>query len=129
MGESGRVVIITGGSRGIGRAVAFRFAEEKPSMIILHYDPDDSAAFDTVTKLSELGVQAEAYKLDVSSYKDVDALFKGVLSKFGKVDVLVNNAGITRDSLLMRMTEDEWDTVLRVNLKSVFNCASSIYRP
>jgi 3-oxoacyl-[acyl-carrier protein] reductase len=128
MGESRRVVMITGGSRGIGRAVAFRFAEEKPSMVLLHYDPDDSAASDTVTKLSELGIQAEAFKLDVSSYKDVDALFKNVLSRFGKVDVLVNNAGITRDSLLMRMTEDDWDTVLKVNLKSVFNCTQVVIR-
>jgi 3-oxoacyl-[acyl-carrier protein] reductase len=128
MGQSERVVMITGGSRGIGRAVAFRFAEEKPSMVILHYDPDDSAAFDTLTKLSELGIQAEAHKLDVSSYKDVDALFKNVLSRFGKVDVLVNNAGITKDSFLMRMTEEEWDTVLKVNLKSVFNCTQVVIR-
>jgi 3-oxoacyl-[acyl-carrier protein] reductase len=128
MGDSGRVVMITGGSRGIGKAVAFRFAEEKPRMVLLHYDPDDSLASDTLTKLSELGIQAEAHKLDVSSYKDVDALCKNVLSRLGKVDVLVNNAGITRDSLLMRMTEDEWDTVLRVNLKSVFNCTQVVIR-
>jgi 3-oxoacyl-[acyl-carrier protein] reductase len=128
MGESGRVVVITGGSRGIGRAVAVRFAEEKPSMVIVHYDPDDSAASDTLAKLSELGIQAEAHRVDVSSYESVDALFKDVLSRFGKVDVLVNNAGITRDSFLMRMTEDEWDTVLRVNLKSVFNCTQVVIR-
>jgi 3-oxoacyl-[acyl-carrier protein] reductase len=128
MGESGRVVMITGGSRGIGRAVAVRFAEEKPSMVIVHYDPDDSAASDTLARLSERGIQAEAHRVDVSSYKDVDALCKNVLSRLGKVDVLVNNAGITRDSFLMRMTEDDWDTVLRVNLKSVFNCTQVVIR-
>jgi 3-oxoacyl-[acyl-carrier protein] reductase len=128
MGESGRVVMITGGSRGIGRAVAARFAEEKNSMVIVHYDPDDSAASDTLAMLSQQGIQAEAHRVDVSSYKDVDALFKNVLSRLGKVDVLVNNAGITRDSFLMRMTEDDWDTVLRVNLKSVFNCTQVVIR-
>jgi 3-oxoacyl-[acyl-carrier protein] reductase len=128
MGQSGRVVVITGGSRGIGRAVAFRFAGEKPILVIVHYDPDDSAASDTLAKLSEKGIQGEAHRLDVSSYQDVNALFKDVLSRLGKIDVLVNNAGITRDTLLMRMTEDDWDTVLRVNLKSVFNCTQVVSR-
>jgi 3-oxoacyl-[acyl-carrier protein] reductase len=128
MGESGRVVVITGGSRGIGKAVAVRFVEEKPRLVIVHYDPDDSAASNTLAKLSGQGIQAETHRVDVSSYKDVEALFKNVLSRFGRVDVLVNNAGITKDTLLMRMTEDDWDTVLRVNLKSIFNCTQAVVR-
>ena len=128
MSDSGRVVIITGGSRGIGRAIAFRFAEEKPKLVLLHYDPDDSAAMETLERLAERGVQGEAHRIDVSSRGDVDRLFKEVLARFGRVDVLVNNAGITKDGLLMRMSEDEWDLVLRVNLKGVFNCSQAVIR-
>jgi 3-oxoacyl-[acyl-carrier protein] reductase len=121
-------VIITGGSRGIGRAIAFRFAEEKPKLVLLHYDPDDSAAKETLERLAEGGVQGEAHRIDVSSRGDVDRLFKEVLARFGRVDVLVNNAGITKDGLLMRMSEDEWDLVLRVNLTGVFNCSQAVIR-
>jgi 3-oxoacyl-[acyl-carrier protein] reductase len=128
MSDSGRVVIITGGSRGIGRAIAFRFAEGKPKLVLLHYDPDDSAAMETLERLVERGVQGEAHRIDVSSRGDVDRLFKEVLARFGRVDVLVNNAGITKDGLLMRMSEDEWDLVLRVNLKGVFNCSQAVIR-
>ncbi len=128
MSDSGRVVILTGGSRGIGRAIAFRFAEEKPKLVLLHYDPDDSAAKETLERLAERGVQGEAHRIDVSSRGDVDRLFKEVLARFGRVDVLVNNAGITKDGLLMRMSEDEWDLVLRVNLKGVFNCSQAVIR-
>jgi 3-oxoacyl-[acyl-carrier protein] reductase len=128
MSDSGRVVIITGGSRGIGRAIAFRFAEEKPKLVLLHYDPDDSAAKETLERLAERGVQGEAHRIDVSSRGDVNRLFKEVLARFGRVDVLVNNAGITKDGLLMRMSEDEWDLVLRVNLKGVFNCSQAVIR-
>lgn len=128
MSESGRVVIITGGSRGIGRAIAFRFAVEKPKLVLLHYDPDDSAAEETMARLAEKGVQAETHRLDVSSRGEVDRLFKEILSRFGRVHVLVNNAGITKDGLLMRMSEEEWDLVLRVNLKGVFNCTQAVIR-
>jgi 3-oxoacyl-[acyl-carrier protein] reductase len=128
MDDTQRVVVITGGSKGIGRAVALRFAEEKPRLFLVHYDPDDSAAHETCDLLADRGVQAESYRIDVSSFKDVDVLFKEILSKAGKVDVLVNNAGITRDTLLMRMSEDEWDSVIRINLKSVFNCTQAITR-
>jgi len=128
MSDSGRVVIITGGSRGIGRAIAFRFVEEKTHSVLIHYDPDDSAANETLAHLAEKGVQAEAHRLDVSNREDVDRLFKEILSRFGRVDVLINNAGITKDGLLMRMREDEWDLVLGVNLKGVFNCTQAVIR-
>lgn len=128
MSDSGRVVIITGGSRGIGRAIAFRFAEEKPKLVLLHYDPDDSAAEETLARLTEKEVQGEAHRLDVSNRAEVDRLFKGVVSRFGRVDALINNAGITKDGLLMRMSEDDWDLVLRVNLKGTFNCTQAVIR-
>jgi 3-oxoacyl-[acyl-carrier protein] reductase len=128
MDDSGRVVLITGGSRGIGRAIAFRFAGEKPKLVLLHYDPDDSAAKETLDRLAGKGVQGEAHRLDVSDRGEVDRLYKDVLSRFGRVDVLVNNAGITKDGLLMRMSEDEWDLVIRVNLKGVFNCTQAVIR-
>ena len=124
-----RVIIVTGGSRGIGRAAALKFAEDNPKIIIVHYDPDDSCSNETLNILASMGVEAESHKVDVSSFEAVGALFKDILSRYKKIDVLVNNAGITRDTLLMRMSEDDWDTVIRVNLKSVFNCTHAIVRP
>ena len=123
-----KTVVITGGSRGIGRSVALRFAEDRPRIIIAHYDPDEVEANKTLDELAQRGVIAEGHKIDVSSFEPVASFFKNILSKYEKIDVLVNNAGITRDALLMRMTEDEWDTVIRVNLKSVFNCTHAVVR-
>ena len=128
MDNSGRVVIVTGGSKGIGRAVALKFVQEKAKICMVHYDPDESSSDETLNILTQQGIEAESHRVDVSSYGDVDALFDNILSRFGKVDVLVNNAGITRDTLLMRMSEEEWDTVIRVNLKSVFNCTHAVIR-
>jgi 3-oxoacyl-[acyl-carrier protein] reductase len=128
MSDSERVVIITGGSRGIGRAIAFRFADDNPKLVLLHFDPDDSMAKETLDRLTEKGVRGEVHRIDVSNRGDVDRLFKDVLARFGRVDVLINNAGITKDGLLMRMSEDEWDLVLRVNLKGVFNCTQTVIR-
>ena len=129
MNESNaRVILITGGSRGIGRAVALRFKEEKPQIFIAHFDPDEVASEETVHILSQDGVEAVSRKIDVSSRKAVDEWVKGVLDERGRIDVLVNNAGITRDSLLMRMSEEDWDAVIRVNLKSVFNCTQAVVR-
>jgi 3-oxoacyl-[acyl-carrier protein] reductase len=102
MSDARRTVVITGGSRGIGRAVALRFAQEKPRIIIVHYDADEFTARETVERLTQTGVEAESHRVDVSSYRDTDALFKDILSRFSRVDALVNNAGITKDALLMR---------------------------
>jgi 3-oxoacyl-[acyl-carrier protein] reductase len=129
MGDSERVVVVTGGSRGIGRSVALRFSQQGTKMVIVHYDPDESASKDTLEMISDRGVEAESHKVDASSFKDVDALFKDILTRLGKVDVLINNAGITRDTLLMRMSEEDWDAVIRINLKSVFNCTHAVIRP
>ncbi len=127
--SSPRVVVITGGSKGIGRAVAYRFAEEKAKIILAHYDADDSDSQETLKVLAGMGVEAEAHKVDVSSFEDIDLFFKEIFGKFERVDVLVNNAGITKDTLLMRMSEEDWDGVLNVNLKGVFNCTRAVVRP
>jgi 3-oxoacyl-[acyl-carrier protein] reductase len=128
MVDSGRVVVITGGSKGIGRAVALKFSEEKARVVILHYDPEDAAADDTLNLLNQRGIEAESHKLDVSDYKVSAAFFKELLERLGRVDVLVNNAGITRDTFFIRMSEEVWDAVLNVNLKSVFNCTQAVIR-
>jgi 3-oxoacyl-[acyl-carrier protein] reductase len=128
MDNSGRVVIITGGSKGIGRAIAMKFAQENAKIIIMHYDPDESAADETIKMLTESGVVAESHRIDVSQKSDVEDLVKDVFARFERVDVLINNAGITRDNFLMRMSESDWDAVLNVNLKSVFNCTHAVIR-
>jgi 3-oxoacyl-[acyl-carrier protein] reductase len=128
MDQSGRVVVITGGSRGIGRTIAMKFAQEKANIIVVHYDPDESASSETVKIIQGMGAAAESHKVDVSSSENVAALFKGLVSRFGRIDVLVNNAGIARDNLLLRMSEKDWDMVLNVNLKSVFNCTQAVLR-
>ena len=122
MGNAERNVIITGGSRGIGRAIALKFADEKARIIIVHYDPDEKEVDETLNMLSKLEVEAEGHKVDVSSYEAVRDLFKSISTRYGSVDVLVNNAGITKDTLIIRMSESDWDAVIRVNLKSVFIC-------
>jgi len=123
-----RVVVITGGSKGIGRSVALRFAEEGARIILAHYDADESAAQETLNILNSKGVTAEAHKIDVSSFESVGRWFEEILERFERVDVLINNAGITRDTLLMRMNEADWDAVLGVNLKGVFNCTHAVIR-
>jgi len=128
MDNSERVVVVTGGSKGIGRAIALRFAEERARLIIVHYDKDDSASGEALGILSEKGAKAESHKIDVSSYDAADVLFREVIARHGKVDVLINNAGITRDNLVMRMSESDWDMVINVNLKSVFNCTKAVIR-
>lgn len=128
MADNSRVVVITGGSKGIGRAVALRFAAEKADLVLIHYDPDEEDAGRTVAEIESLGAAAESLKLDVSSTKGVEEAFSGIVENYGRVDVLVNNAGITRDTLVMRMNEQDWDAVLAVNLKSVFNCTHAVLR-
>ena len=123
-----RTVVITGGSKGIGRTIAYRFSEENAKIVIIHFDPSDDACGETIDQLKANGVAAEGYRADISSFDVADQLFHEILEKHEKIDVLINNAGITRDTLLLRMSEELWDTVLRVNLKSVFNCTKAVVR-
>ncbi len=121
-------MVITGGSKGIGRACCLRFAKEGARIVFVHCDPDEIAARETLGVLEKAGVEAKARKLDISSLSAVEEFFQEVVREFQRVDVLVNNAGITRDALLMRMSEDQWDQALLVNLKGVFNCTKAAIR-
>jgi 3-oxoacyl-[acyl-carrier protein] reductase len=116
----GKVAVVTGAARGIGRMIALRFAGEGADVAFTDLSRD--ANMDSLEKeLSELGVKGKGYVSDASNYDEAQQVIDQVISDFEKVDVLVNNAGITRDTLLMRMDEDMWDLVIKVNLKSVFN--------
>jgi len=125
MDDSDRVVVVTGGSTGIGRAICLRFAGEGTKIVFVHYDPDDAAADETLALLRDRGAEAKASKLDVSSFADVQGFFHQIVEEFQGIDVLVNNAGITRDTLFLRMSEDQWDQALSVNLKGAFNCTKA----
>jgi 3-oxoacyl-[acyl-carrier protein] reductase len=128
MSASKRTIVITGGSKGIGRAICLRFAREGARIVFVHYDPDDLAEKKTLELLDTMNVEAMSEKLDVSSFRDVEEFFQRVVNNYQRVDVLVNNAGITRDAFLMRMSEEQWDQTLQVNLKSVFNCTKAVTR-
>ena len=120
----GMTALVTGGSRGIGFAVAKRLVSEGAKVALVSTKLDGAVA-----AAAQLGDNAKGYACDVSKYDDVQALVATVLADFGKIDILVNNAGITRDDLLMRMSEEEWDRVLAVNLKGSFNTCKAVMRP
>ncbi|NCA84777.1 MAG: 3-oxoacyl-[acyl-carrier-protein] reductase [Clostridia bacterium] len=119
--------LITGAARGIGKAIAIAYAKNGADVALTDLKIDDQAQA-LVEELRGYGVQAKAYASDASNFAACEELVKEVLNDFGKIDILVNNAGITRDKLLMRMGEDDWDLVLKVNLKSVFNMTKAIHR-
>ena len=123
----GKVALITGGARGIGKAISLRFAEEGANVAFTDMVEDDNFK-NTVKELEALGVKAKGYVSDASNFEASAALVDQVVADFGRIDVLVNNAGITRDSLLMRMTEEQWDLVIKVNLKSVFNLTKAVQK-
>jgi 3-oxoacyl-[acyl-carrier protein] reductase len=125
--EAGRVVVVTGGGRGIGRAIAIRLAREGANVAI-SYRGNDEAAEESANLVRDTGVRCETFRGDVASPEDVEALFKGVDEAFGRVDILVNNAGVTRDNLIMRMKEEEFDEVLRTNLKGTYLCTRAVLR-
>jgi 3-oxoacyl-[acyl-carrier protein] reductase len=125
--------IVTGGTRGIGKAIVHELAtrkigEENFADVAFIYNSCDSCAEEVLNELTASGAVVKAYKLDVSSFTDVQETVKQIISDFGSVDILVNNAGITKDNLLMRMSEEEFDKVIDVNLKSVFNFTKAVSR-
>jgi 3-oxoacyl-[acyl-carrier protein] reductase len=126
--EDGRVAVVTGGGRGIGRAVAVRLASEGANVAIT-YRSNDASAEEVAEEVRAAGALCEIFKGDVASPEDVDALFKGVGEALGQVEILVNNAGLTRDNLMMRMKEREFDEVLRTNLKGTYLCTRAALRP
>lgn len=119
-----KVCVVTGSSRGIGRAVAEAFASAG-CKVVINYASSSQAAEDAVAKVKDLGGDAVAIKGDMSIPDDVAALFKGAIDAFGRVDVLVNNAGITRDNLLLRMKQSQWQEVIDLNLTGVFMCTQA----
>ncbi|MEO1517430.1 MAG: 3-oxoacyl-[acyl-carrier-protein] reductase [Bacteroidota bacterium] len=123
----GKTVLITGGSRGIGAAIARRFAEQGAN-VAFTYRSSQEKALKIAEELSAFGGKVEAYQSDAGSFEEAEKLVKAVLESFGKVDALINNAGITQDNLMLRMSEDQWDKVIAVNLKSVFNLTKHILR-
>lgn len=123
----GKNVIITGASRGIGRGIAKVFAEHGAN-VAFTYSSSEGPAIELENELTKSGVKAKAYKSNAASFTEAESLVSAILEDFGGIDVLINNAGITKDNLLMRMSEEDFDTVIEVNLKSVFNMTKAVQR-
>lgn len=117
----GKVAVITGAGRGIGKAIAMKLAENGAD-IVINDIPGSDYADDTKKEIETLGVRAAVIRGDVRKTDDVENLINTTVAEFGKIDILVNNAGITRDGLMLRMSEEDWDSVLDINLKGAFNC-------
>jgi len=128
MDLSNKVAIVTGSARGIGRAIALKLAEVGADIVV----NDIAAAADSLESVAEeirsLGRQALAVTADVSSPEDVTRLVETASSNFGRIDILVNNAGVTRDQIILRMSDEDWDTVLNIDLKSAFLCTRAVLR-
>ena len=122
-----KVGLITGAARGIGKAIALKMAEQGADIAFTDIARDENME-NLESELADMGVKAVGYASDASSFTGSDQLVAKVMEDFETIDVLVNNAGITRDGLLLRMTEDQWDLVLKVNLKSVFNMTKAVQR-
>jgi 3-oxoacyl-[acyl-carrier protein] reductase len=116
-----QVVLVTGGARGIGKAIAENFAREKAHLIIADISLDSAEG--TARELAAGGIRTLALRLDVSKSEDVSAAFEKIISEFGRIDIVINNAGITKDGLILRMKEEDWDAVININLKGVFLCS------
>jgi 3-oxoacyl-[acyl-carrier protein] reductase len=124
----GKITLVTGASRGIGRGIAVKFASEGADVAFTYLSSDEKAK-ELEKELQSFGIRAKGYKSDAGSYAEAEKLINDIVDEFGRVDVVVNNAGITRDGLLMRMSEENWDDVINTNLKSVFNITKAVQRP
>jgi 3-oxoacyl-[acyl-carrier protein] reductase len=123
-----KVAIVTGASRGIGEAIALKFATQGANVAFTYVSSDEKAQA-LEAKLTALGVKAKAYKSNAGVYEECETLVAEVLKEFGKIDICVNNAGISKDNLLLRMSQDQWDDVMNINLKSVYNMTKQVIRP
>ncbi|MBS1777950.1 MAG: 3-oxoacyl-[acyl-carrier-protein] reductase [Bacteroidetes bacterium] len=123
-----KVALITGASRGIGEAIAVKFAENGANVAFTYLSSDEKAKA-LEDKLSALGIKAKAYKCDAGDYAATEQLANDVVKEFGGIDICVNNAGISKDNLLLRLTPDQWDDVMQANLKSVYNLTRQVIRP
>lgn len=128
MSLAGKVAVVTGGSRGIGRSICLGLAE-KGARVVINYVSRPEAAEETKKQIEAMGGECLPVKFDVASTPEVQAAFKQITSECGRIDILVCNAGITRDGLLATMKEDAWDEVMAVNLKGAFNCIKAGCRP
>ena len=122
-----KTAIITGASRGIGRGIALVFARQGANIAFTYSSSVDSAK-DLENELNSIGIKAKGYQSNAASFTDSQQLADAVLEEFGSIDILVNNAGITKDNLLMRMGEEDFDSIIEVNLKSVFNMTKAVQR-
>ena len=116
----GKVALVTGAGRGIGKAIALRFAQEGANVAFTDLAVNE-AVEETVKEIEAMGVKAKAYASNAANFDETHEVVKQIIEDFGRIDVLVNNAGITKDGLMMRMSEAQWDAVINVNLKSAFN--------
>jgi 3-oxoacyl-[acyl-carrier protein] reductase len=123
-----QVVLVTGGSKGIGKAISRAFAL-KGAQVVMNYGHDDEAAKQAELGIQNSGGQAQAWKADITIREEVDRLFKFIMDRWGRLDVLVNNAGIIRDTHLMLMSDKDWDAVVDTNLKGTFFCCRAALRP
>ena len=124
---SEKLALVTGGSRGIGKACALKLAAAGYDVVI-NYAGNTEAANQTVEEIKALGVQAEAFKFDVSNQEEVDENIAKIIEKYGRIDILVNNAGITRDDLFIRMDADKWNAVINTNLNSAFYVSKPVIK-
>lgn len=123
----GKAALVTGASRGIGREIALELARQGADVAV-NYSGSEARALEVVAEIQSLGREAFAVQCDVANSESVTEMVKNTIERFGKLDILVNNAGITRDNLLMRMKDDEWDSVINTNLKGVFLCTKAVTR-
>ncbi len=128
MNLEGKVAIVTGSGRGIGKAVAMKLASLGAN-IVINDIPSSDAADETAKEIEAMGREVLVCKGDVRNFDDVSEMVNKTLDKFGRIDILINNAGITRDNLIMRMSESDFDDVIAINLKGAFNCVKAVTRP
>ncbi len=123
-----KVALITGASRGIGEAIAMKFAEQGANIAFTYLSSAEKATALEI-RLAEMGVKAKGYKSDAGDYKAAEQLAADVIKDFGTIDICVNNAGISRDNLLLRLTPEQWDEVMQANLKSIYNLTRQVIKP